>query len=230
MPIGAASAVADGAVLARCSVRSVAAMMFSVTDLDAWDAQTRELLETAYIAAGDGPQGSGSGHASLGDWRAKRQHLATPIDRDGTWLDVGCANGLLMATLPAWCAERNVSIEPFGLELIAKVADLARSLHPHLADRIWTGSAMQWSPPQQFTYVTAIEDQVPPGRLGDLVNRLLEVFVAPGGRLILSAYTNPTDKPRDLFADLTTSGHEPDGKIFIERPGRGPLITAWLDR
>jgi hypothetical protein len=89
---------------------------------------------------------------------------------------------------------------------------------------------MQWSPPRRFTYVTAIEDQVPPDRLGDLVDRLLDMFVAPNGRLIISAYTNPGDNPRDLFADLASCGHKPDRTIYIERPGRGPLITAWLDR
>jgi hypothetical protein len=136
-------------------------MMAPVSDLDAWDARTRELLEAAYIEAGDGPRGSGSGHASVGDWRAKRQHLSAPMDRDGSWLDVGCANGFLMATLPSWCAERDVNIEPYGLELLPRVADLARALQPELVGRIWTGSVMQWTPPRRFSYVTAIEDQVP---------------------------------------------------------------------
>ncbi|HJY45980.1 MAG TPA: hypothetical protein VJ301_15270 [Propionibacteriaceae bacterium] len=88
---------------------------------------------------------------------------------------------------------------------------------------------MKWSPPRQFSYVTALEDQVPPSRLGDLVDRLLGAFVEPGGRLIISAYTAPDESVRDLFGDLTAYGHEPTGKILIERPGRNPLITAWLD-
>jgi hypothetical protein len=197
--------------------------------LDAWDRRTRELLEEAYVAAGDGPRGAGSGSASPGDWRAKRQHLAVPMDHDGTWLDVGCANGYLMATLPMWCAERGVTIEPYGLELLPKVADLARELHPQMSRRIWTGSVMQWSPPRRFTYVTALEDQVPPNRLGDFVDRLLGVLVEPAGRLIVSAYTDPDESVRDLFGDLTSFGYAPTGRILIERPGRNPLITAWLD-
>ena len=201
-----------------------------VTDLDAWDERTRELVEEAYVSAGDGPMGSGSRRASVGDWRAKRQHLAMPMDRDGSWLDVGCANGFLLATLPAWCSERGVTVEPFGLELLDKVADLARGLRPDLADRIWTGSVMSWSPPRQFTYVTALEDQVPPDRLGALVDRLLNLFLEPGGRLIVSAYASTDEAPRDLFGDLAACGHEPDGRIYLDRPDRGPLITAWLDR
>jgi hypothetical protein len=44
------------------------------------------------------------------------------MDGDGTWLDAGCANGHLLATLPAWCAERDIRIEPYGLELLPALA------------------------------------------------------------------------------------------------------------
>jgi len=88
------------------------------------------------------------------------------MDTDGTWFDVGCANGHLMVTLPVWAAEKGVTIEPYGLELLPRVADLARSLHPHLAESIWTGSVMSWSPPRRFHYVTALDDAVPAERLG----------------------------------------------------------------
>jgi hypothetical protein len=151
------------------------------------------------------------------------------MDGDGTWLDVGCANGHLLATLPAWCAERGIRIEPYGLELLPGLAELARSLHPELADRIWTGSVMTWKPPRRFTYVTALDDQVPAGRLGDLVAILLAEFVEPGGRLIVSSYTDSDGVPKDLFDDLRQAGHPPDGRIRIDRQQRHPLLSAWID-
>jgi hypothetical protein len=151
------------------------------------------------------------------------------MDGDGTWLDVGCANGHLLATLPTWCAELGIRIEPYGLKLLPVLAELARSLHPELADRIWTGSVMTWTPPQRFTYVTALDDQVPAGRLGDLVARLLAEFVEPGGRLIVSSYTESDAVPKDVFDDLRQAGHPPDGRIRIDRPQRHPLLSAWID-
>lgn len=198
-------------------------------DLAAWDRRTAELLEDAYLAAGAGPGGSGSTDLSEGAWRAKRQHLCVPMDRDGAWLDVGCANGHLLATLPSWAAERGTAIEPHGLELLPRVADLARSLHPELAAHIWTGSVMSWTPPRPFRYVTVLDDVVPADRLGDLVARLRHDVVAPDGRVIVSSYTNAGQAPRPLFDDLAAHGHPPDGIIRIDRPGRGPLLTAWLD-
>jgi hypothetical protein len=200
-----------------------------MSDLLEWDRRTAALLEDAYVAAGAGPGGSGSRDPSEGAWRAKRQHLAVPMDEDGTWLDIGCANGHLLITLPTWAAERGVTVEPHGLELLPRVAELARSLHPRLAGSIWTGSVMSWAPPARFRYVTAPDDVVPPDRLGDLVARLRTDFVASGGRVIISSYTDTGKRPRPLFDDLTRAGHPPDGVIHIDRPGRSPLMTGWFD-
>lgn len=200
-----------------------------MSEFDSWDQRTTELLRDAYLAGGAGPRGSGSGDESSGDWRAKRQHLTVPMDASGSWLDVGCANGHLLVTLPAWAAERGIVIDAHGLELIPDLADLARSLHPELADRIWTGSVMTWVPPKKFRYVTALDDAVPSGQLGELVARLLAEFVEPGGRLIMSSYTNAGRDPRRLFDDLRACGFAPSGTIHIDRPGRAPLLSAWID-
>lgn len=85
------------------------------------------------------------------------------------------------------------------------------------------------APADPFRYVTALDDAVPHGRLGGLVDRLLKDFVAPGGRLILSSYTDAGRSPRPLFDDLAMAGHPPNGVIRIDRPHRHPLLTAWLD-
>ncbi len=152
------------------------------------------------------------------------------MDRSGDWLDVGCANGHLLATLPRWAAERDLEIVPHGLELLPELAELARTLHPTLAGRIWTGSVLRWSPPRPFRYVTALADSAPPELIGHLVGRLLDLFVEPGGRLIFSWYTSAGEEPQPLVEHVTTAGFTPDGVIHIERPGRFPLQTVWFDR
>src|SRR5215472_186136 len=98
-----------------------------VGENDDYYQHTIELLEDSYLAAdarGDIPGGSGSG-GGLARWEKKRRVLATAFDRDGTWLDVGCANGLLMETLTRWTAEKGVRVEPYGLDLSPRIADAA---------------------------------------------------------------------------------------------------------
>lgn len=74
--------------------------------------------------AGAGPRGSGAGSDSEGEWRAKRQHLAVPMDRDGSWLDVGCANGQL----------RSRVVEPGGRLIVSSYGNLAEEPRPLFDD------------------------------------------------------------------------------------------------
>ena len=95
---------------------------------------TLELLEESYLQAnarGDLAGGSGSS-GGLERWEKKRRVLATAFDHDGTWLDVGCANGLLMETLTRWTAEDRLKIEPYGLDLSERIAEAAR-IHAKVA-------------------------------------------------------------------------------------------------
>jgi len=88
---------------------------------------------------------------------------------------------------------------------------------------------MTWQPPHQFRYVTALNDAVPAPLLGDYLHRLLTQYVRPGGRLILSSYTDRGDTPRHLHHEVVAFGYEPSGTITIDRPSQNPLQTIWID-
>ena len=93
-------------------------------------AMTRALLERAYLTAEDSRGGSGF----RGDkvrWERARRPILSAVERDGTFLDVGCANGLLMESVAAWASEDGFRVEPYGLDLIESLAALARRRLPH---------------------------------------------------------------------------------------------------
>lgn len=143
---------------------------------------TLELLEDSYVAAderGDLAGGSGSG-GGLARWQRKRKVIAAAFDHDGTWLDVGCANGLLMETLCRWAADRNVRVEPYGLELSQRVAQRARLRLTRWAERIWSGNVMTWMPPMRFDYVTLLPEFVPTELRGAMLVRVRDQFSEAG--------------------------------------------------
>jgi SAM-dependent methyltransferase len=164
-----------------------------------WYKEIAAVIVPAYLA-GDNPRAQSGSDGTEEDWTYKRGLLADAFDRDGTFLDVGCASGHLMETLGAWCRERGHAIEPYGLDISAEMADLARRRLPHWADCIFTGNAIDWLPPEgsprSFDFVRTGLEYVPPRRKRDLIERLLRDVVAPGGRLIIGVYSEERDATR----------------------------------
>jgi hypothetical protein len=195
---------------------------------------TLRTLEDPYVAAderGDVAGGSGSG-GGLDRWERKRRVIATAFDHHGVWLDIGCANGLLMETMWTWTAAKGVRIEPHGLELSERIAARARLRLPHWAARIWTGNVMTWTPPRRFDYVTLLPEFVPEDRLIAMLTRVRDLFLEPGGRLVVSCYRPGDQAPvaPDASTLMRESGFAPSGSAEV-RYENGALWTsvAWSD-
>ena len=154
---------------------------------DAHYARTRDLLEVPYLEAED-PRGGSGFRGDAERWERARRPISTAVDRDGTFLDVGCANGLLMESLVGWVRDRGYEIEPYGLDLIDSLAALARERLPRWSDRIFAGNVMNWHPPLRFDLACANLEFVPPTRRQAMAERLLREYLVPHGRLILTSY------------------------------------------
>jgi uncharacterized protein len=157
-----------------------------------------ELYELHYLADGDVYKGSGhSGDAA--SWEAGRRPIAEAVHRPGTFLDVGCANGLLLESLVGWAA---FPVEPYGLDYAPQLVAEARRRLPQWADRIFLGDALDWEPPHPFDFIRSELVYVPEERRREHVARLLG-FVAPGGRLIVCGYGG-----NEVIDPLRAWGHE----------------------
>jgi hypothetical protein len=160
-----------------------------------WYREINAIVVPAYLAGEDPAAQSGSGSGVAG-WAYRRGLIADALDRDGSFLDVGCASGYLVETLAGWCRERGHAIEPYGLDIAPELAELACRRLPHWADRIFVGNAIDWVPPRRFDFVRTGLEYVPPPRQRDLVERLLRDVAAPGGRLIIGVYSEERDATR----------------------------------
>jgi 2-polyprenyl-3-methyl-5-hydroxy-6-metoxy-1,4-benzoquinol methylase len=147
----------------------------------------RSLLEHSYLTAED-PRGQSGFRGNEARWERARGPIVSAIDRDATFLDVGCANGLLMQSLAIWAAEEGHRVKPYGLDLIEPLAALARRRLPEWADHIFKGNVTDRRPrrpPRRFDFVRTELEYAPPERSRELVECLLREYLSPGGRLII---------------------------------------------
>ncbi len=217
--------------------RLEAALAAGTITEDEWYREVAAVITPAYLAA-DNPRAQ-SGHS--GDdthWTHARSLIVDAIDRDGTFLDVGCASGYLMECMERWARARGWSVEPYGLDIAPELAALARRRLPHWADRIFVGNVIEWQPPMRFDFVRTGLGYVPQRRQRDLVERLLREVVAPDGRLIIGTFNEEQDELRTeasreeiitswgfVIAGLSERPHYHDDRLlyrvlWIDAPGR----------
>jgi SAM-dependent methyltransferase len=190
-------------------------------DEEGWHRAIADLVVPAYLAA-DTPWGQSGKSGNEALWEEARRHITDPIDRDGTFLDVGCASGFLMESIVHWSAHR---VEPFGLDISPELAALARGRLPQWADRIFVGNALTWTPPRRFDFVRTGLDYVPAARRSDLVAHLLGFC----DRLIIGSF-NEEVEDRALERAVDSWGYRIAGRS--ERQHRDPRIMRrvfWVD-
>jgi SAM-dependent methyltransferase len=176
-------------------------MTDAIDDAD-WYRESRTRLTAAYLL-GDNPRAQ-SGHSGDQDhWTQARSLIADAVDRDGTFLDIGCANGFLLECLVGWTLAKGYQIEPYGLDFSPELLELARQRLPAWKHHLFPGNAIDWVPPHRYNFVRTHLEYVPKNRQAGLIRRLLEKVVIPGGRLIIGTYNEAKACGQDS-AELST--------------------------
>ena len=202
-----------------------AALARGEIDESGWHRAMAALVVPSYLAGEDVHAQSGYGGDEAA-WERARRLLAAAIDRDGAFLDVGCANGLLMESIVRWAAPHR--LEPYGLEIAPELAALARRRLPRWAERIFVGNALGWMPPRRFDFVRTGLDYVPARRRPDLLAHLLEHVVEEDGRLIVGVF-NEEPEPR-LEREVSSCGLRIAGRTEAPHPsGRVVYRAFWID-
>lgn len=197
-----------------------------------WSDAVKKSVEDAYSSSADVRAQSGfSGDETR--WERARRVIADAIERGGSFLDVGCANGLLMESVVQWTRERNQQIEPFGLDLSPRLLALAETRLPQWSGRFYSGNILDWRAPRRFDYVRLELEYVPSHRRAEVVNRVLRDMLASSGRLIVCRYSSPDDPrpPGGLAGSLHDLGIEPTGHAHAyDLDGTTLTHVAWIDR
>ncbi len=176
----------------------------------------RATLEPRYAEATTPWQQSGfSGPEAR--WAALRRPIADAIDRSGSFMDIGCANGYLAECVARWTDERVLAVELHGIDLSPRLVALAHARLPARAAAFTVANARSHRPPRRYDFVRTELVYVPADDEAAYLRHLLDAFVAPGGALLVCNYLEgsadvatrilPGAHPTtDLLARLATLG------------------------
>ena len=187
-------------------------------------AALRAAIAEHYLAEPGNPYRESGRSSGAERWDETRRCIAEAVDRDGSFMDVGCANGLLLETVSRWCLEKNVAITPHGIDFVPELVSLARARHPAHRDSFEVANAWDWEPRRRYDYVRIGIEIVRPADRADFVRRALARSVADDGRLIVCHYRNAGDEPADVVGWLEGIGQRVAGAA--RAPG---VEVAWID-
>lgn len=209
-----------------------AALEDGVISEEQWYDGRRKATAIAYLSRANPRAQSGHG-GDAARWRYTRVLMVLEaIHKDGSFPDVGCANGHLIECLQRWVEGSGLTVEFYGLDISAELIDFARQRLPDRSDRFIAANAVSWTPTRRFDFVHAHEiSYAPKHRERQFLEHLLEDYLNPGGRLILGPWAVGRDLT-DLEERLSSWGYEPTGYL-LKSQGNDPGLTRkmlWFDK
>lgn len=155
-------------------------------DLERYCEETRRKLEEHYLQFPDTEPWRQSGMSGpLDRWTYLRKPVADCVDRDGSFLDLCCANGFLLECVLKWTRDRGVSVTPFGMDISPKLIALAQARLPAYRQNLLAGNSFAWEPPERMDFVSVMCDLFPREYEDDFIDFVVRHHLKPDGRLLI---------------------------------------------
>jgi SAM-dependent methyltransferase len=183
----------------------------------------RAAISASYLADPANPYRQSGRSSGAARWEETRRCLVRALHKSGDFMDVGCANGLLLETLIVWARERGFALRPHGIDFVPELVELARQRHPCHRGSFAVANAFDWAPERTYDFVRTNLEYVPRADRAELVRRQ-HGAVAPGGRLIVCHYRNAGDAPARPGEVVVRAGFAVAGAT--EAPG---VEAVWID-
>jgi len=152
------------------------------------------------------------------------------VYKNGTFCDIGCANGHLMEMVHKWAAGIGFDLQMYGVEISEGLLELAQKRLPQWHDRFFLGNSFYWKPEYKFDYIhIGGLGQVPKSDRHMFFEHLMENYLVDGGRLILGPYWSENDSRAQYNDSL---GISPAGYAVKTHYNKPNILrkVMWFDK
>ena len=172
-------------------------------------------------------------------WTKIRSFISKSINKDGKFLDIGCANGFLLRCLQEWC---DYKIEPYGIDKNRDSIKQAKELFPLQRKNFIVKDLFELAKsgledlskhglPARYDFIywnvwdtIKFADQ----KEVDLVKKFLEA-VSPDGRLVLGFYNNDNKQNMEDMKKIKKLEEKGFNFSGVLDNGLNDII-AWIDK
>jgi hypothetical protein len=157
------------------------------------------------------------------------------IEKDGTFCDIGCANGHLLEMIHKWISGTGINLQMFGVDISEGLIELAQKRLPHWHANFFIGNAHYWKPERKFDYIHIRGESVESeNRHIDakhiVFTHYMENYLVDGGRLIIGPYWYENEDC--IYKKLLEWGILPTGYIEKTHYKNPNMIrkAIWIDK
>lgn len=137
-------------------------------------------------------------------WEDARKFISNCINKSGSLLDVGCANGFLLKSLTSWSSQE---ITPYGIDILDKNIQNAKELFPDYQDNFICCSYDNFlgkypeTFPNDFDFIiwSFWDDQ---HKISKEEIEYLLSHVNGKGKLIITFYPDNSKEPTDIIGNI----------------------------
>ena len=195
--------------------------------------ELNNIFFTRMYLSKDNPRGQ-SGHGG-DEYHYIFTHLPImeAIYKNGTFCDVGCANGHLIEMVHKWGIGIGFELHMYGVDISEGLIELAKRRLPLWKDRFFIGNTFYWKPKHKFDYIhIGGLGQVPEDDRLKFFEHLMDNYLVDGGRMILGPYWYENNDPLLNDRDIPDLCISPTGYIEKTHYNKKNMVrrAVWFDK
>jgi hypothetical protein len=162
-------------------------------------------------------------------WKAARKIILEPVDKDGAFLDVGCANGVLLRDLCIWAREeKGIKLVPYGIDFLTEAIEESKKIHPRHASNFKVAEMMAFRTCRKFTFIHS-EPYGPRNSIKDFLSKYLNML-QDEGKLIVSFYDHKADKFLCLYHECRKMARKSGFSLAVRTDASGFPNLIWFEK